>query len=60
MSERREADNRRTERVHVDFRASIWLDVSEEIETGDITQAVQNEIGHTGAQVIDAETVDAR
>jgi hypothetical protein len=44
--------------VKVDFRATIMIPVNEEVETGDIEQAVQNEIGFTGAKVISANLVD--
>lgn len=44
--------------VEVIFKATIKLPVTEELEQGDIEQAVQNEVGHTGAVVITAHLLD--
>lgn len=47
-----------SEMVELDFWATIRMPVTPEIEMGDLAQAVQNEVGHAGVQVITAELID--
>ena len=47
--------------VYVDFSAQIKLNRAEMDEaSGDLAQAVQNRIGHTGALVIDIDAEEER
>ena len=54
MAERAEGGSVRT---RVEATIDIWLDLAADADCIEVTQAVQDEIGFTGAKVIDAEAL---